>query len=257
MAYFEYDGSHSITFGDGSLTSDGKFAGMNTWQNWHLIPSSRPTMPMPGFATKYVEIPGRDGSIDLSEFLVKRPVYGDRSGSFEFIVDHTQEKDWIDLYRRIATYLHGKKMKMCLVGDDPNYYYEGRFALNEWASDSNWSRIVLNYQVGPYKIAVKPQGTQDMIWDTFNFERDYHWYIIFRSVVVNGEPIVFGMPRSDYPYSIYAECSAGTVTVTFNGESQTISAGQSASVGHASSAAGTLSISGNGTVSLSFREGSL
>ena len=256
MAQVEYDGAHSITFGDGSLTSDGKFAGMNTWTNWHLVPSSRPTMPMPGFATKYIEIPGRDGTIDLSEFLVKRPVYGDRSGSFEFYVDNTKEKDWIGLYRRIATYLHGKRMKMCLTGDDPEYYYEGRFSLNEWASDQNWSRIVINYQVGPYKKALRVQGAEDIIWDNFNFNTDYHWYVVFSDLEVTTTKR-FTMPGSDYPYSIHAACTDGTVTVSFNGDTKTFTAGEDGNVGLASLMDGTLTISGNGHVTLSYREGSL
>lgn len=252
----EYSGAHSITFGDGSLTSDGKFAGMNTWTDWHLIPASRPTMAMPGFTTKYVEIPGRDGSIDLSEYLVKRPVYGDRSGSFEFYVDHEGEPDWIGLWRRISTFIHGQKMKMCL-GDDPHWFYEGRFSINEFRSDPNWSTMTINYQVGPYKYSIWRQGYEDIVWDTFNFEKDYHWYVIFHEMVLNNETKSFTWEGSAAPYTIDVTCMIGPVSVTFNGSSRTFNSGESGSVGHAERLGNSLTVRGTGKLSLGFREGSL
>ena len=66
---------HSITFGD-----------KNTWDDWHLIPSSRPLFNPPTPKTKYQDIPGANGKLDLSEALTGYPVYDNRIGSFEFYV---------------------------------------------------------------------------------------------------------------------------------------------------------------------------
>lgn len=160
---------HSITFGDGTLNQDGKFVGKNTWEDWHLIPSSRPTIAQAGVSTTFVDIPGRrDGPIDLSEYLTGGIVYGQRSGSFEFIVDNDHEY-WITIQMKIAQYLHGKRMRMVLE-DDPEYYYEGRFTLNDWKSESWNSKITINYVVGPYKYRIKDD--LPWLWDTFNFEND-------------------------------------------------------------------------------------
>lgn len=149
---------HSITFGDGTLYPSnysiiekrGQFAGTNTWDDWHLIPSTRPVVAQAGVSTNFVDIPGRSaGPIDLSEYLTGSPVYTSRSGSFEFIVDNDHEY-WETIRSKIATFLHGKRMKMCLE-DDPEYYYEGRFALTDWKSESWNSLVIINYSVGPYK----------------------------------------------------------------------------------------------------------
>lgn len=166
---------HSITFGDGSLypadysviEKRGQFAGVNTWEDWHLIPSSRPTVAQAGVSTNFVEIPGRrKGPVDMSEYLTNDIIYTQRSGSFEFYVDNDHEY-WETIRSKIAAFLHGKSMKMCLE-DDPNYYYEGRFSLNEWRSESWNSMIVINYVVGPFKYRITTGDP--WIWNPYNFE---------------------------------------------------------------------------------------
>lgn len=143
---------HSITFGDGTF-SQGQFVGKNTWTDWHLIPSSRPTIAQPKVATNFFDAPGRkDGPIDASDFLTGNVVFGQRSGSFEFIVDNDHEY-WETIRSKITSYLHGKHMKMCFE-DDPNYYYEGRFAVGDWKSE-NWnSKVTIGYVVKPYKYSI-------------------------------------------------------------------------------------------------------
>ena len=159
---------HSITFGDGTL-SQGKFAGKNTWADWHLIPSSRPTVAQAGVSTSFVDAPGStSGSLDLTEHLTGSIVYGNRSGSFEFYVDNDHE-NWVTLKEKIISYLHGKRMKLCLE-DDPDYYYIGRFAISEWRSESWFSKIIINYALEPYKYRIT--GTGPWLWDPFNFELD-------------------------------------------------------------------------------------
>ena len=160
--------SHSITFGDGTLV-DGKFAGKNTWYDWHLIPTTRPVVAQAGVSTNFVDIPGRrDGPIDLSEYLTGGILYGARSGSFQFIVDNDHEY-WENIRSSIVNYLHGKRMKMCLE-DDPAYYYEGRFTVEEWASGASYSTVTINYAVEPYKYYINAGG--DWLWDPFNFDTD-------------------------------------------------------------------------------------
>lgn len=129
---------HSITFGD-----------KNTWDNWHIVPTSRPVFNPPKPKTKFLEIEGGNGLIDLSESLTGYPVYSNREGSFEFIVMNDY-KEWQEAYSDISDYLHGQKMKAVLE-DDQYYFYEGRFSVNNWKSDKNNSFITIDYNVAPYK----------------------------------------------------------------------------------------------------------
>lgn len=149
---------HSITIGS-----------RNTWRHWHLIPSSRPLVNPPNVKAAFIEIPGADGALDLSDTLVGRATYGNRSGSWEFYVDNGYS-DWATLYSEIMAYLHGQLLKAVLE-DDPLFYYEGRFSVNQWNSDPYYSRIVIDYNVGPYKMYSITDGDR-WEWDPFNFETD-------------------------------------------------------------------------------------
>lgn len=140
---------------------------INTWDDWHLIPTSRPLVNPPPVRMSFVEIPGMDGAIDLTEFLTGKPNYSNRTGSWEFIVHH-EYSSWEEIYSRIMAYAHGVRHKVILE-DDPFYYYEGRLSVNNFKSNKNWSTITIDYNLGPYKKAV--EGYVSMwIWDTFNFE---------------------------------------------------------------------------------------
>ena len=60
--------------------------GKNTWDDWHLIPASRPLFNPPSQKTNYIDIPGTNGMLDASEILTNYPVFENRKGSNEFYV---------------------------------------------------------------------------------------------------------------------------------------------------------------------------
>lgn len=139
-----YSGAHSISIYN-----------RNTWSSWHLIPTSRPVVNPPEVKTKYVDIPGANGSLDYTEALdgVK---YGNRTGSWEFMVANGYS-DWASLYNEIMSYIHGKLLKVVLL-DDPNYYYMGRLSINQWKSDQKYSTITIDYNFNPYKMPLRDTG---------------------------------------------------------------------------------------------------
>ncbi len=141
---------HSITFGD-----------KNTWDNWHIVPTSRPVFNPPKQKTKFLEIEGGNSLIDLSEALTGYPLYDNREGSFEFVVMNDY-KEWQEAYSDIADYIHGQKMRAVLE-DDPYYFYEGRFYLNQWKSDKNNSFITIDYNVAPYKTRTAYSNSGDIV----------------------------------------------------------------------------------------------
>ena len=161
---------HSITFGE-----------KNTWDDWHLVPTSRPVFNPPAQKVKTIDIPGGDGVIDLSQALTGYPVYQNRTGSIEFIVMN-DFKPWHMAYSDIMDYLHGQSMKAVLE-DDPEYFYEGRFTVNAWKSEKNWSHIVIDYDVGPYKWSAL-SSIDDWLWDPFNFQNGIIRAALFKNIAV-------------------------------------------------------------------------
>lgn len=116
---------------------------------------------------KTLDIPGGDGVIDLSQALTGYPVYQNRTGSIEFIVMN-DFKPWHMAYSDIMDYLHGQTMR-AILEDDPEYFYEGRFTVNAWKSEKDWSRLVIDYDVGPYKWK-NLSSIDNWLWDPFNFQ---------------------------------------------------------------------------------------
>jgi hypothetical protein len=241
----DYSGEHSITFGD-----------KNTWTDWHLIPSTRPVFNPPSLKSKYIDVPGADGLLDLSTLFTGRPIFGNRIGSLEFIVANDYLR-WEDTYSEIANYLHGQSMH-AILDDDPDFFYEGRFAINEWKSDRNFSLITIDYTLAPYKKdLIGSLEADDWEWDPFDFETG----IIQESLValvVNGDDSlsveIIGSPQSVVP--IFT--ASAILTVEFESVLYTLPIGVSR-VPSIQIAPGvnTLLFSGIGTVTIDHRGGSL
>lgn len=231
---------HSVTFGD-----------KNTWDDWRLIPTSRPLFNPPALKERYVDIPGADGLLDLSTIFVNRPIFSNRQGSLEFLVED-QDTPWEVIYSRIANYLHGRHHR-AILEDDPNFFYEGRFKLNQWRSNPSFSTITIDYSVGPYKKSVI--GTlDDWLWDTFDFE--YGIIQDFKDMVVNGSLTIelIGLIQPVVPTFTTSEA----MQVTWN--DRTFPLPKGFSVVHdieVREGKNVFTFTGNGTVSLEYRGGSL
>ncbi len=135
----------------------------------------------PAQKVKTLDIPGGDGVIDLSQALTGYPVYENRTGSIEFIVMN-DFKRWHIAYSDIMDYLHGQRMRAVLE-DEPDYFYEGRFTVGAWKSEKDWSRVTINYDVGPYKWSVQ-SSVDEWLWDPFNFQNGVIRSVFFRSIAV-------------------------------------------------------------------------
>lgn len=147
---------HSITFTRTVLNQDGTVAdrvSKNTYDDWKLVPKTRPVIDPPKVKTNYVDIPGSDGSIDLSEAVSPGPVYDNREGSWDFYVlnDYPTYKDWVDIYNKVMNFIHGFKIIVTLE-DDPEYEYTGRLSVKDWKSQKDWSSITIDYILEPMKV---------------------------------------------------------------------------------------------------------
>jgi len=232
---------HSITLGT-----------KNTWNDWHLIPKTRPVVNPPSLKLNYIDIPGRDGGFDMSAALSGRALYNNRQGSWEFIVENGF-RDWSTLYSEIMTYLSGQRMTAVLE-DDPNYYYEGRFSVNGWNSDRNYSLITIDYVVSPYKRDINDLGG-NWIWDTFNFETGVDYF--YRNVTIKGTQTVTVMAGSMSTTPIIIASEAG-LSVTFKGVSYNLIKGPNTMRNIAfTKGANDLIFKGTGVVSIEYIGGSL
>lgn len=241
---------HSIVFED-----------KNTWVDWYLIPSSRPVFNPPEPKTKLVDVPGANGHLDMSTVLTGDITYNNRTGSIEFIVDNGQYSDyngskWASVYSEIMDYLHGRKMRATLE-DDPSFYYEGRFSINQWKSDPHNSKVTIDYDVSPFKYEAA-SSLEDWVWDDFNFEsgiiREYKDLRVDGSFTLT----IMGRRMSVIPSFIVKSDDGKGLKLEFDGTTYDLPDGTSRVV-NIQTVAGRniLKFTGKGTVSVDYRGGCL
>lgn len=180
----------------------------NTWDDWFLVPTERPSVNNPDYKSNYIDVPGANSSIDFTESLTNYPLYSNRTGSWTFRTIPGYYP-WDVLYQRVSNFLHGRKLRVILE-DDAYYYYVGRLKVNEFKSSEHNSEITIDYDLEPYKYVIwDTQG--DWLWDNMDFEYeriydvdDYTWSIEGTETISLAEPnIQFKDPTWTYKEDKY------------------------------------------------------
>ena len=107
------------------------------------IPAAKPK-------TSYIDIPGGDGSLDLSEVHgdVK---YSDRECEFTFTAARTMSgSEWEAHKTMVSNALNGKAFRITL-DKDPDYYFTGRCEIYSVPVNKRIRQIVVKAKVNPWK----------------------------------------------------------------------------------------------------------
>ena len=137
----------------------------HSYRDWGIILSSKVISP-PEAQINKIDVPLRDGSIDLTEALTDDVKFKDRKITLNFtVIDQTT---WTTKVSEIENYLHGRKMKI-VFDDDLSFYYLGRISVNKWATNKNIGSLVIECNVEPFKYDVF-SSTDNWEWDIFDFE---------------------------------------------------------------------------------------
>lgn len=112
------------------------------------------TLSPPEPKTTTVEIPGRDGVLDLTESLIGDVTYGNRSMTFTFLIVDLEQFEVVKT--KVSNALHGRKFNFEMTMD-PGYTYTGRFKINSYTHTATWSHGICGYieveiDAEPYKL---------------------------------------------------------------------------------------------------------
>lgn len=89
------------------------FGTKHSYRDWGLLLKSRPVISPPSPKTVYVDIPGSDGMIDLTESLTGDVKFDNRTIKCEFVVLDARNR-WSALYSDVMNYLHGQYLQIIL-----------------------------------------------------------------------------------------------------------------------------------------------
>lgn len=232
------------------------FGDKHSFRDWGLILKSRPEISSPEPKYVYVDIPEADGQIDLTESLTGNVAYNNRTVKCEFNVIDARNR-WDNIYSEILDYLHGQKMKF-IKDEDSSYYYIGRFQVDEWKSDKRTSTIIISGNVEPYKLEMF-SSLENWEWDSFNFEtgviREWSGLIVDGTLLIE----VVGSRKPVVPtFTVKSDDGSG-IDVKWKGTTYSLSDGTSkvANITFHGTTKETLTITGNGTITIDYRGGRL
>ena len=250
-----YFGDHSLLLMDDTefneYIQNGKYinAHSHTWNDWYLIPSSRPVIAMPKEKSKFIDMPGVNGSLDISEFLTGYMLYGNRSGNVKFMIDNWHE-NWTTILQKISTKIHGRRLKMVLT-DEPEFYYEGRFYLDTPTSNTKRTEVTLRYELGPYKHDIT-SSADDWLWDPFNFETGV--IRTYKDLTVDGSLTVTVLCGQEH--SIPNIWCTSDMIMAYKSNSYNLVSGNNIPI-RLEPGSNSLTFYGNGRITIAFRRGLL
>lgn len=198
-----------------------------------------------------IEIPGRNGSLDISDFL-GRVFYENREISMIF--GRVYDKDlWPHIYSEILNRFHGKRCKI-IFDDDPSYYWVGRVSVESYERTQRLGTLTLSVDAEPYKYTLDTTSENDWLWDAFDLE--YGVIREYGNILVSGTKdfIVDGTPMPAVP-----EIEASTdMQVRFKGKAYDLKYGINKIYDiEIVNGQNTLTFIGNGIVKINYKGGSL
>ena len=161
-------------------------------------------IPMPEPQTNFVDIPGRDGALDLSEaFGTVR--YSDRVIELTLYV----RAPFDTLVSAFAADVHGRRMNV-IFDRDPNFYYDARITIEDVERHWGYCELSLECRAKPYKleqfettITVLPTGSASVALTNARMP-------VVPSITVSAEmTLTFTISGKDYSVTL----PAGTHTV--------------------------------------------
>ena len=190
-------------------------------------------IPMPEPQTNFVEIPGRDGALDLSEaFGTIR--YADR------VIELTlyARAPFDALVSALAANVHGRRMNV-IFDRDPTYYYDARVTVEDVERHAGYCELSLECRAKPYKlehfetaITVLPTGSATVMLTNTRMP-------VVPTINVSAEmTLTFTIGGKDYVVDLSAGTHVIPSLVLMEGETE-------------------IGINGTGSITFTYRKGAL
>lgn len=212
------------------------FDSIHSYRNLGLILSSA-DIPPASVKTNYINIPGGDGALDLTEaFGGVR--YNSRDCTFYFTVDPSQcesQATFEEKKTKVSNALNGLRCKITL-DKDPEYYYFGRCTVDSYGLENGLRKIIVKAYVDPFKYKQKVTTISSAITSTAK---------------------TLNLSNGRMPAIPRIKCTA-TTKIVFGSVTTTLKAGTHKVLDIVlKEGKNNISVSGSGTVTFSYQQGDL
>lgn len=124
------------------------FGSIHTNTNLNLILQEEEIEPAAP-KTNFVDIPGADGSKDLTEALGAGVKFEDGAATWVFALYPAD--DWATKRKQVSAAINGLRCNIVL-DSDPNYVYSGRVSVENYKADKMLRQITVKARMAPYKL---------------------------------------------------------------------------------------------------------
>ena len=211
------------------------FGGIHSYRDLNLIQQKVVVAPATP-KLNLIDIPGANGSKDLSEQPAGRVVFKDRKITWTFAL--YPGDNWPEKRREVSNALNGRRCRITL-DEDPDYYFDGRLSVKSSTSSRTLRQITVEATCAPYMLL----QTETVI-----------------STELTTTALRIPIPNESRPAIPRITVTAQT-TVEYNGGSYTLTPGEHTLL-DIEFPAGTSyltakTVSGTGDITITYQEGSL
>lgn len=131
----------------------------NSWEDYGVLTLTI-SCPEPEVKIAKVEIPGRDGDLDMTEAVAGHPVYNNRPLEFLFRAvsdDTTASKD---KRNELVEDIHGKVINVSV--DDEDYSYRGRASVTTETDAGYYVDFMVSVDAEPFKKGTAQEATSSV-----------------------------------------------------------------------------------------------
>jgi len=228
------------------------FNGHHSYTYYHLLPTSAPVIAPPVVKTFYVDVPGADGSLDMTEVLTGYPTYGDRQGSFEFLIN-APRAEWYTIYNQIVHDLNGKQADV-ILDEDSEYFYKGRLTVAAPNFGKHKGVVKVTGVFASERYVNNAYSGNDWLWNPFDFEngiaREYYQIQIRNSKTIT-------LIGSDLIVCPIFTVESGNLTMQVNGKTYALKTGNNIFLDVLLGQNSTMDVlfTGNGVTTVNYRIG--
>lgn len=209
------------------------FDDWDTWRDFGLVTTKKDTTP-PEPKTNIIELDGMNGSLDLSEALTGEITYHNRIITASFWTCNGTLNDRANMLSDFTAKLHGRKMKIYEPEDHHHYFY-GRVRITSQKHTITHTEFAIEAVCDPWRYAL--------------YEEKRH-FTVASEEQVSWELCNLGVKTVCPDITV-----DGEVTFTCNGVTSEATSGQyKITTFKLFSGLNEIMVSGNGTITLKYRE---
>lgn len=193
----------------------------HTLDTWGFALGNNNYISDPELETWYINVPYRNGFIDLSEAISGKRVFKQRALSFA-LGGIRSRAEWDGDISDMRNKIHGVKCKL-ILDNDKEHFWLGRVFITDFDRFRELGTFTLSVpQADPYKYNVL-KSSEPWLWDPFNFETGVIQSV--GKITVNGTATQT-LPKGYMEVAPEFVCNnVTTLTVTQNGRTYTLTNG--------------------------------